>query len=226
MTNPPPPDQPSAPPQPVPVDASSGRPSALSLTPGRTLASAVTVFLGGYLLLASFTGQLGTVAWGLFGGLTGRGSPGLPGGSMVLLVLQFLFAIAVVVVGLLIGKGSTLGKLLGASIVVVGSLLTFVHLGLRIVGLSPLPGGREGIPFQAVFANTWFALVLFVGVAWLISRRAKLGWLSLLGTVVLIPLPMAFAFANVESGVSQILMFLLSGLVGAGIILAGRPFRD
>ncbi len=68
--------------------------------------------------------------------------------------------------------------------------------------------------------------MLVVGVAWLLTRRARLGWLSILGTLVLIPVPIALAFANVESGVQQIILFLLAAIVGAGIILAGRPLRD
>lgn len=197
-----------------------------SIHPARGLAGAIAVFLGGYLLLASFSSALNTVSMILFAGIADRGAPMLPGGTIAMLVLQFLFAIVVVIAGLLIADGSVAGKLIGAILVVVGSLLTFTFIGLRLNGLLPLPGGREGIPFQAVFANSWFAVVLFVGVAWLLTRRARLGWLSLLGALVLIPVPIALAFANVESGVQQIILFLLAGIVGAGIILAGRPLRD
>ena len=194
--------------------------------PGRSLASAVAVFLGGYLLLASFAGLLGNVALIVVAALSGRPSPELPTSTIVLLVLQFLFAIGVVVAGLLVGPGPVLGRALGTVLVVAGSLLTFVTVGLRFNGLLPFPGGRDGLPYQAVFANPWFAIVLVVGIAWLLSRGARLGWLSLLGTVVLIPLPVTMMLANAENGVVQIVMFLLSGLVGAGIILAGRPWRD
>jgi hypothetical protein len=200
--------------------------SAPVVRPGRGLAGAIAVFLGGYLLLASFSSVLNTVSMILFAGFADRGSPMLPGGTIAMLVLQFLFAIIVVIAGLLIAGGSVAGKLVGALLVVVGSLLTFTSIGLRLNGLLPLPGGRDGIPFQAVFANSWFAVVLVVGIAWLLTRRARLGWLSILGTLVLIPVPIALAFANVESGVQQIILFLLAGIVGAGIILAGRPLRD
>jgi len=194
--------------------------------PGRNLASAIAVFLGGYLLLAGFAGLLTQVALSVFAELAGHGGPTFPVPTLVLAVLQFLFAMIVVVAGLLLGDGPLAGRLVGAVVVVVGSILTFVALGLWVNGVLPLPSGKDGIPFRAVFTNTWFAIVLFGGIAWLLARRARLGWLSLLGTLVLIPVPTALAFANVESGVLQIVMYLLSGIVGAGIILAGRPLRD
>jgi hypothetical protein len=194
--------------------------------PGRGLAGAIAVFLGGYLLLAGFSGFLGQTSLSLFGMIAGRPGPEYPASVMVLAVLQFLFAIVVVVAGLLLTNGSPTGKLIGAIVVVAGALLTFAFIGMRLNGLLPFPGGQAGIPFQAVFANSWFAIVLFVGIAWLLARRARLGWLTLLGTLVLIPTPIALQFASMESGIILIVMFLLSGIVGAGIILAGRPLRD
>ena len=194
--------------------------------PGRSLASAVAVFLGGYLLLASFASQLGIVSWSLFAGLVGRGSAEVPPDTALLVVLQFLFAIGVVAAGLLLGDGPTVGRVLGVVVVAVGSLLTFAFVGLWISGAVPFPSGRDGIPFRAVFANTWFAVVLVVGVAWLLTRRARLGWLSLLGTLILIPVPIALQFAGAQGYAINLVMFVLSGLVGAAIILAGRPLRD
>ncbi len=193
--------------------------------PGRNLASAIAVFLGGYLLLAGFSGFLGQTSMSLFANLSGRGGPEYPASIMVLAVLQFLFALIVVVVGLFLGDGPVTGKLVGAIVVVVGSILTFVFLGLWTNGIVNFPGGQAGIPFRAVFANTWFAIVLFGGIAWLLARGARLGWLTLLATLILIPIPTAFVFAGVESGIVQIVMYLLCGIVGVGIILAGRPLR-
>lgn len=197
-----------------------------TVRPDRSLAGAIAVFLGGYLLLAAFSGSLGTVAAMLFAELAGRGGPQVPGALAVLYVLQFGFAIGVVAVGLLLAGRTAIGRLVGIGLVVVGSLATFTVMGLWVNGLLPLPGGRDGIPFQAVFTNAWFATVLVVGIAWLLARGARLGWLSLLGTLVLIPVPLMLAFANAEAGVIPIVMFLLSAVVGAGIIAAGRPARD
>lgn len=206
-------------------DPYSATPTAAA-RPGRGLAGAIAVYLGGYLLLAGFSGFLGQTSLALFSALAGRPGPEYPAAIMALAVLQFLFALVVVVAGLLIGRRSVVGALIGAVVVVVGALLTFLVIGMRLTGLLPFPGGPAGVPFQAVFANPWFAIVLFGGVAWLLARRAGLGWLALLGTLLLIPVPIALQFGGVESGVIQIVMFVLSGIVGAGIVLAGRPLRD
>lgn len=197
-----------------------------AIRPGRTLAAAVAVFLGGYLLLDAYAGQLVVGMASVLSGITGRPAPYLPETAVLLFVSQFLFALIVVVVGLLLAEGSLAGRLVGALLVVVSSIVTLLILSLRISGVSPFPGGRDGIPFQAIFANSWFAVVLFVGIAWLLARRAKLGWLALLATLLLIPVPTALWIAGVEAAVVQLVMYLLSGVVGAGIILAGRPFRD
>ncbi|WP_395639119.1 hypothetical protein [Pseudolysinimonas sp.] len=200
-----------------------------SATRGRSvnsLAGAIAVFLGGYLLLAGFAGFLGQTALSVFATIGGRPAPAYPFPLLALEFLQFLFAIVVVVGGLVLGRRSTTGTVLGVGVVIIGSLLTFAFLGLRLNGMLPIPGGRDGIPFTAVFVNSWFAIVFFVGVAWLLTRAARLGWVAILGTLILIPLPMAFLLANVDSGVIQIVMFLLSGIVGAAIIIAGRPLED
>lgn len=197
-----------------------------TLRPARGLAGAIAVFLGGYLLLAAFAGFLAQASLTLFSGLAGRPGPDYPDSIVALAILQFLFALVVVVTGLVLAARSRSGALIGAIVVVLGAVGTFLVLGGRLSGAMPFPGGPAGVPVQAVFANPWFAIVLFVGVAWLLARRARLGWLALLGALVLIPVPTALQFGGVESGVVQIVMLLLSGIVGGGIIAAGRPLRD
>lgn len=195
---------------------------------GRSLASAIAVFLGGYLLLSVFTnGELSRVSWNFFASAFDRPSPELEPDQAALYVAHSVFALAVVVAGLFLGRGPLIGRVVGSIIVVVGSIATFVVLGLQVVGGLPFSGGRDGIPVQMVFANPWFATVLFVGVAWLLSRRARLGWLAILGVVVLVPLPMLLVqFAHISAGTSTLILLTLSGIIGAGIILAGRPLRD
>lgn len=194
--------------------------------PGRTLAGAIAVFLGGYLLLLSFSSPLATVVAGMLSGVTGRPMSYFTPEMGLLHVSQFLFAVVVVIAGLVLSVGSAAGRLVGAIVVTVGGIVTLLLLALRIVGISPFPTGRDAIPFQAVFGNPWFAVVLLVGIAWLLTRRAKLGWLVLLATLVLVPIPIALTIAGADAALVQIVMILLSGLVGAGIIAAGRPWRD
>ncbi len=193
-------------------------------TTGRGLASAIAVFLGGYLLLASLAaGQLVVVSMGL---LTGRQVTSLPDSQVTLMVLQFLFAIAVVVAGLLLGRASIVARLVASAIVLVGSVLTLFLLGARVGGLLPFPSGWSGAPFHMVFGNAWFAVVLLVGVAWLISRRARAGWLAILAVAVLIPLPFVLALNGVEAGLMMIALYGVSAVIGGGIIAASRPWRD
>lgn len=215
-------------PQPTTTDTSTTFPESRTVAPaGRGLASAVAVFLGGYLLLASFAGtQLMQVSLNLLAPLSGRPTLDIPAAYAVLVVLQFLFAIVVIVVGLTLGRGPAGGRLLASGLVVGGSLLTFVVLGARLSGLLNFPGGQAGIPFQMLFANYWFSIVLVVGVAWLLTRGARLGWLSLLPVLLLVPLPVVFALNGIESAISTLVLYLVSGLVGAGIIAAGRPLQD
>lgn len=193
---------------------------------GRGLASAIAVFLGGYLMLASFAGTgITSVAMNLFASIDDRPGVGIPVSYAVLAVLQFGFALVVVVVGLLLGRGAVAGRLVGSALVVIGSLVLFLVLGARLSGMLRFPSGEAGLPFQMFFANPWFSVVLVVGVAWLLGRRARLGWLSLIAVVVLIPLPAMFVLNGIEAGVIQIVMFAVSAIVGAGIIAAGRPWR-
>lgn len=194
---------------------------------GRTLAGAVAVYLGGYLLLLSLAAsQLASVGMNVLNAIAGRPQIGIPFSFGVLLVLQFAFAIAAVVAGLMLTSGPIGGRVAGAALVVVGSVVIFLVLAARMSGVVDFPGGQAGIPFQALFANAWFGVVLVVGVAWLLSRRAGAGWLALLGALVLVPVPIALALNGVESGVAQIVLFALAAAVGLGIIAGGRPLRD
>jgi hypothetical protein len=199
---------------------------AWQAAPGRPLAAAIAMFLGGYLLLASLGGQLSTVSMNLFALIMGRPVMIIPEATVALFVLQFVFAIAVVVVGILLTGAPASRRLIATIIVVGGVLLTFVIIGLRLSGVIRIP--REaGVVFQSIFSNPWFAVVLLVGVAWLLCRPAVgAGWLVLLATLVLVPVPAMLAFGGVDGGTTQLIMFALSGVVGAAIMLAGRPFRE
>jgi len=59
-----------------------------------------------------------------------------------------------------------------------------------------------------------------------IQRIPGTGWLALLGALVLIPLPIGLTSAGVEASIATLVLFGLSGVIGAAIILAGRPLRD
>jgi hypothetical protein len=179
---------------------------------GRSLVAAALVFVGGYLVIGSFTGQLAGVLAGFVG--TGTFVP-------VLYVAQFAFALVVVITGLAAAVGSGIGKLIGALIVVVGLAVTLAVTTLRLTG-----DVRMGVEAFYTIANPWLMTVLLVGIAWLLVRRARLGWLSLLAVALLSPVPQWLVLAGVDSVLIQLAMLFLSGIVGAGILAAGRPWRD
>lgn len=203
-------------------------PSAASprLAQGRALAGAIAVFLGGYLVLLSFNGQAVQLAMALTS--DGR-APAIPLELGALAVLQLLFALVVTAVGILLPRGSLGLRLGGVALAVVGPVIVLLVLGAYYSGtlrVGPAGDPTAGVLVRSVFLNPWFLVVLLLGVAWLLSRRARLGWLALLGTLLLIPVPSLFAFGGAGGGISSIVMFALSGLVGAGVVLAGRPWRD
>lgn len=181
--------------------------------PGRTLAGAVAVFLGGYLLVQSLGGQLVNNLAGF-----GAGDPALT----AYLLFQLVFAVAAVVVGYLLAAGSASRKLVASVILVAGVVIVLAVQTARITGgLGPL-----GQPASFTLANPYFMEALLVGAGWLIVRSAKAGWLSILLVLILIPVPFLFAIANIGFAISQIVLLLLVGIVGLVTIIAGRPLRD
>ncbi len=195
-------------------------------TSGNSLAAASMMFLGGYLLLSSFNG--GRVTYvasnivAMFGG--GPATP-YPASDSALTLLQFGFALAVVVAGIFLAGGSSTARLNGVILVIFGSLVVLVLTVMRLNGLIALP-----LPIMtmvhAVFLNSWFVVVLVVGTAWLLNRPAGPRRVALLGTLVLLPLPVMLAYSGVDYGVTLLVMYALSGIVGAAIIVAGRPGQD
>ena len=176
---------------------------------GRGLASAVAVYLGGYILVQSLTGQLAAALAGL-GGL--REVIGL-------LLGQTLFGLLAVVVGLFLAPASAARKVLASVIVVAGVALTLASQAAR------LTTGFGGIPLSITLANAFFMVALLVGAGWLIVRSARLGWLALLAAFILIPLPYFFAFNGISSVISQVVLLVVLGIFGAVILVAGRPAR-
>lgn len=179
--------------------------------PGRSLASGIAVFLGGYLLLLALISPL----VGALAGFTGSGP-----GYTALLLLQLGFALLVVIGGFWIAPAAAGRKVAASVLVLVVTVLVLVVSVARISGslrLGQLP--------TFTFANPWFMAVLAVGAGWLIVRSARAGWLAVLLALVLSPLPFAFAIAGLDTAITQILMLTATLVAGLGILLAGRPGR-
>lgn len=181
--------------------------------PGRVLASAVAVLLGGYLLLLAVNSQLPTV-------FAGYGNVPLAYG--VLLVLQLVFAVLVVVFGFAVAPASPARKLIASAIVVVAVIVLLLTIVAR---LTTGFGGVGNAVTHFTVANPWLIITLSVGAGWLVVRAATVGWLALLPALVLSPLPFLFTINSLEFGVQQLVLLALTAVIGAVIIVAGRPWR-
>jgi hypothetical protein len=179
--------------------------------------------LGGYLVLLALTGRL---TQSLANVLPVRGRPQIPASLVALDILQFVVAIAVVVLALALARGPLAGRVIGSLVVAGGAILHAVFLTMRAYG-GDFDVPREiVIPFNAVFVNSWFAVLLLVGVGWLLARGARRGWLALAATLLVVPWPMAFALGGVDFGATALVMYALCAVVGAVVIAAGRPLQD
>ena len=185
-------------------------PARVVVRRGSAAAAAVASYLGGYILVQSLVSPLATA-------LSGYGAgPDVA----VLLGAQVLFALVVIIVGFVLAPASVTRKFIASLIVVIGVVVT---LAVEVVRLTSGFGGMAG---GMTLANPFFMVALTVGAGWLIVRYARLGWLALLLTAVLVPLPYAFAFAGATSVVSQMVLLVVLGIVGAVILLVGRPWRQ
>lgn len=193
--------------------------------PGRPLAGAIAVFLGGYLMLLSLTGRLTTVAQNVFATALDRGVQTIEPPLTALYVLQFVFAIGVVVAGLFL-SGQRSRATVGSVVVVVVAVITLVLIGGLISGAIPFPPREAGGILRAFIANPWFGTVASVGIAWLLTRQAGARSIAILAALVLVPLPTMLAFQNVDFATTSLVLFAVSALVGVAVIAAGRPLRD
>jgi hypothetical protein len=101
--------------------------------------------------------------------------------------------------------------------VLAGVIIT---IGTQVLRLTT---GFGGIPVSMSLANSVFMIVLSVGAAWLVVRSARMGWLTLLLALVLIPLPWMFAVTGIASGWTQMVQLFLAAVIGFAIVAAGRP---
>lgn len=176
---------------------------------GSALASAVALFLGGYILIAALSGQLAASLAGL-----GGGTEYLP-----LFFGQLAFALLAVIVGLLMAPAAASRKIIAIVIVLVGVAATLAAETAR------LTSNVGGIPLSVSLANPYFMTVLLLGIAWLIVRYARFGWLALLLAFVLVPIPYFFSFAGLSVAISQPALLIITGVIGLVILVVGRGPR-
>ena len=173
-------------------------------TSTRWFLSLVTVSLGGYLLVLSLGGQFIQ----LFTGMRFEISLG------VLLVLQLLFALAVVAFGFFVAP-APLPRRVIAKVIIVGAVIIVAIL--QDVRLS-IGFGPASVFFGFTFADVFVMLTLALGAGWLVVRSRPAiayAFLALIAVVALVH--WAMVVNGVDSAAAQLVMLILSALVVAGI---------
>jgi hypothetical protein len=175
---------------------------------GRYGASLVAMVLGGYLLVVSNVSQLAI-------GLAGLAS--YPPEQTALFLMQYLFAIAVIVFGLAVAPGALGRRVIAIVVVLVLILIWTLIFTARLTGSVPLPYASGFITAPSFIA----ALALPAG--WLIVReRPGVSYLFLLASLFAGLVPFLFVLAAAPAGVTQWTMPPLALIVGVGIAWAAR----
>jgi hypothetical protein len=189
-------------PGPSAPQAPSAPPAQLVST--RWLLALVTVSLGGYLLVLNLAGQFIQ----LFTGMRIE----VPYGA--LLVLQLLFAGAVVLLGFFFAPASLARRSIAGAIVAVVVLFTIILQAVRLsTGL-----GAASVFIGFTFADAFVMLPLALGAAWLVVRaRPGLAYAALALVAIPALVHWALLINGVDSATTQIIMLILGALVAAGI---------
>lgn len=176
---------------------------------GRYGASVVAMLLGGYLLLNSNLTQLAI-------GISGVAS--FPPEQTAIFLLQFLFAVVVVLFGLAVAPGATGRRVIAAVVVLVLILLWTMLYTARISGAGgPLPF------FAGFFTAPSFIVSLALPAGWLIVReRPGLTFLFLILSVLGGLIPFLFVLGSAPSFVMQLLLAPLALVLGVGIAWLAR----
>lgn len=162
---------------------------------------------GGFIVLASVTGQLPFMLSGL---------SSMPPTVVALTVIQTLFGVAVIVVAYLAAPGPTASRAVAAGGLVLGVVVIVVVQVLRLtIGSNPV--------LATIVFNPWAWLVLVGGLGWLLAVRVRpRAYLSLLAVIVLfLPINVGLVMANIESAISTLVMQGLSLVVAVVILVVG-----
>jgi hypothetical protein len=215
----------AVPPQQYAAQAPAPRPQPAQLPvvgtalSNRWLLSLVTTSLGGYLLIWSLSGQVTQV----LSGAEYMQSYGFSFG--LLLVLQLLFAVAVVLLGLFFATASLARRGIAAGIVVLGVILLSILQAVRVTA-----GFGRATPFFAFsFADAYVVLPLLLVAAWFVVRyRPGLAFVTLALVIIIALAHWGMVVGGVDSATTTIVLLLLSAVVtaamGWGGAIASRLF--
>jgi hypothetical protein len=201
-------------PEPTPAAPSPyAAPSVAAAAPfdrWRWLLSGVIGILGGYLTVASVSGQL-TMA------LSGRAA--FPFEVGFLLVAQAVFALAVTAFAFMLAPGKFGRRVLAVVLFVVIVVLLVAFLVARNYGGLRVPG-----PGFLVVTNPYWIVLLAGAVGWLIAAGSRpLAYLSLLLTFIVMPLGFVFAMNNISYGISALVQYGLCLAIAVAILIVSRP---
>jgi hypothetical protein len=176
---------------------------------GRYGASVVALVLGGYLLLNTNLSQLAL-------GLSRAGM--FPPEQVVLFLLQYVFAVVVILFGLAVAPGTTGRRVIAAVVVLVLILVWTLLYSARITGAAgPLPLASGFI------AAPTFIVPLATVTGWLIVReRPALAYLVLLLSVIGGVVPFAMVLNAAPAITTQLVTTPLALVLGVGMTWIAR----
>jgi hypothetical protein len=176
---------------------------------GRYGASLVSLVLGGWLLLNANVAQL---AIGL-GGIATYGAD-----QVAYFLIQYIFAIAVILFGLGIAPATSGRRVIAVVLALVLIVVWTVLYTARITGAAgPLPFATGFITAPS------FIVPLVTATGWLIVReRPGVSYVFLLLTLLGGAAPFFLVLNAAPSIASQVVGFIVAGVVGIGIAWAAR----
>jgi hypothetical protein len=177
------------------------------------LLAGIIAILGGYLTILAIGGNLIQQLLGF---------SGAPAEFTLLFVGQLVFAVAVAVLGYFLAPGPLGRRVLASAIYVVAVAVLVVCLTLRLGGgAGPVLGG----PFiGATLTNSFFMILLFGALAWLIAARARpIAYLALLLVAAIAPIGTLFALGGISNAVSSMVQLVAVGVAAVVILLVSIP---
>lgn len=188
-----------------------------SSSPARTLIAATLAFAGGALLVSSVAGATSLLVWANI--LRMPYQPYVLPEWIVPTLLSWAAGLVLVVAGMLLARGPLPARITGAVFAAAGAVATpFLVVG-RAFGAYRIDVNLSGL------TSPWFLVVVIAGIAWLVSRNARLGWITLLAAAPLAGAPLLLALNGVDGLTHITVMSVLSAVAGPVILLLGRSLR-
>lgn len=137
------------------------------------------------------------------------------------LVMQMIFGFACTVIAYLNAPGKFPSRIVGTVLFVLVAALAVALHAARLFGFG---GGLFHGFLGGLFSNYEGWIVLAGGAGWLIASGARpIGWLILVGALLVAPLRMLLVMQDLHYMTSTIVLNILMLVVAVGILLASKP---